>query len=44
MRADVADGSDSLIGLPNHSPRIGATNPGSPVNEQIGLHNSWYGQ
>ncbi|WRT64065.1 amidophosphoribosyltransferase [Kwoniella shivajii] len=35
--------SDSIMGLSNHSPKIGATGMPSP-NDTIGLHNSWYGQ
>jgi amidophosphoribosyltransferase len=41
-RADDADGSDSLIGLSNHSPKVGPTAMPSP-NDMVGLHNSWYG-
>nr|XP_018267129.1 amidophosphoribosyltransferase [Kwoniella dejecticola CBS 10117]OBR89287.1 amidophosphoribosyltransferase [Kwoniella dejecticola CBS 10117] len=35
--------SDSLMGLANHSPKLGSTGMPSP-NDTIGLHNSWYGQ
>lgn len=36
---------DSVVGLPNHSPKLGPTNGApSPKNDAIGLHNSWYGQ
>jgi len=45
LRADNCNGhmngSDSLIGLMNHSPNLGATGMPSP-NDTIGLHNSWY--
>lgn len=34
--------SDSLIGLSNHSPKLGPQHMGSP-NDSVGLHNSWYG-
>lgn len=37
-----ADGADSLIGLPNHSPKIGAATMPSP-NDLVGLHNSYFG-
>ncbi|ADV21438.1 amidophosphoribosyltransferase, putative [Cryptococcus gattii WM276] len=36
------NGSDSLIGLPNHSPKIGPSAALSP-NDTVGLHNSWFG-
>ncbi|EIW68909.1 amidophosphoribosyltransferase [Tremella mesenterica] len=36
------NGADSLIGLSNHSPQIGATAMPSP-NDTVGLHNSWFG-
>lgn len=36
------NGSDSLIGLANHSPKVGPTSMPTP-NDAIGLHNSWYG-
>ncbi|RSH94743.1 amidophosphoribosyltransferase [Saitozyma podzolica] len=36
------NGSDSLIGLSNHSPKVGPTAMPSP-NDMVGLHNSWYG-
>ncbi len=39
----VSDGSDTLIGLPNHSPKIGPVNGMPTPNDGIGLHNSWYG-
>lgn len=42
MIADIVDGSDSLIGLANHSPKIGPTAM-TPPNDAVGLHNSWYG-
>jgi amidophosphoribosyltransferase len=35
-------GSDSLVGLSNHSPKIGPAN-GLSANDEIGLHNSYYG-
>jgi amidophosphoribosyltransferase len=38
------NGADSLIGLPNHSPKLGPSSAPSPKNDMIGLHNSWYGQ
>jgi amidophosphoribosyltransferase len=37
------NGADSLIGLPNHSPKLGPQAMASP-NDTVGLHNSWYGQ
>ncbi len=33
-------GSDSLFGLSNHSPKIGAQ---QLSNDEVGLHNSYYG-
>lgn len=39
--SDKADGSDSLIGLSNHSPKLGPTTMSSPISEP-GLHNSWF--
>ena len=48
MIVDGADSlisrSDSLIGLSNHSPKLGPQHMGSgSPNDGIGLHNSWYG-
>lgn len=36
------NGSDSLMGLANHSPKIGPSAMPSP-NDTVGLHNSWFG-
>lgn len=36
------DGSDALIGLPNHSPKITPKDIGGP-NDEVGLHNSRFG-
>lgn len=36
------NGADSLIGLPNHSPKLGPASMPSP-QDQVGLHNSWHG-
>ncbi|WVR05813.1 amidophosphoribosyltransferase [Kwoniella sp. DSM 27419] len=33
--------TDSIMGLSNHSPKIGPASMPSP-NDQVGLHNSWY--
>ncbi|KAK8865862.1 amidophosphoribosyltransferase [Kwoniella newhampshirensis] len=35
--------NDSIMGLANHSPKVGPTSMPSP-NDTVGLHNSWYGQ
>ncbi|ORY24062.1 phosphoribosyltransferase-like protein [Naematelia encephala] len=37
------NGSDSLIGLANHSPKIGPRSDYPSPNDSVGLHNSWYG-
>ncbi|KAL7424583.1 amidophosphoribosyltransferase [Cryptotrichosporon argae] len=37
------NGADSLIGLANHSPKLGPRDPSTP-NDEVGLHNSFYGQ
>lgn len=43
QREIVPNGSvDSLFGLANHSPKIGAQSMPSP-QDQVGLHNSWHG-
>ncbi|OWZ34414.1 amidophosphoribosyltransferase [Cryptococcus neoformans AD2-60a] len=36
------NGFDSLMGLANHSPKIGPSAMPSP-NDTVGLHNSWFG-
>ncbi|GMK55479.1 hypothetical protein CspeluHIS016_0205350 [Cutaneotrichosporon spelunceum] len=35
------NGADSLIGLPNHSPKLGPNSMPSP-QDTVGLHNSWH--
>jgi amidophosphoribosyltransferase len=35
------NGADSLIGLPNHSPKLGPHSMPSP-QDTVGLHNSWH--
>lgn len=37
------NGSDSLIGLSNHSPKLGPQNMSPPKNDLVGLHNSRFG-
>ena len=39
----TTDGSDSLIGLMNHSPKVGPQTGLDTPNDSVGLHNSWYG-
>ena len=34
------DGSDALMGLANHSPKLGPINDYMPANDEVGLHNS----
>lgn len=40
----LADGSDAILGLMNHSPKITPKDQAhAGPNDEVGLHNSWYG-
>jgi amidophosphoribosyltransferase len=34
------DGADAIMGLANHSPKLGPINDYLPANDEVGLHNS----
>lgn len=36
----MADGADAILGLSNHSPKLGTDNGLQLANDEVGLHNS----
>jgi amidophosphoribosyltransferase len=40
MIRSYLDGADAIMGLANHSPKLGPTNGYLSANDELGLHNS----